>query len=200
MTKNDLLAAGIARATEWCELNDVSMPPVEPHEPSEWRFDVCAYYRPTTIHICLARCAAPGLAGRNWSWPGYAVDRTPYGVVAHELGHHVDHQRSERRGSYFGDFSVKLRRDSGEPPLTGYAPNDVEWFAEMFRLFVTNPILLLNIRPRTYNLMLDAGIKQMLTGDWRETLDAHGAPERILAAAANRVKREAKALTQGSLL
>lgn len=199
MTKADLLTAGIARATEWCAVNGIDMPPIVQYSTTEWRFDACAYYRPTTIHICLVKCASLGLAGRNWSWPGYAVDRTPYGVVAHELGHHVDYQRSERKGSYFGDFSVKLRRDSGEAALTGYAPNDAEWFAEIFRLFVTNANLLSILRPRTYALLEDAGLYRLpIADDWRAALIRTGAPERIANAAVNRIKREARA--QGTLL
>lgn len=26
---------------------------------------------------------------RSWSWPGWKTDRTPVGVVAHEVGHHT---------------------------------------------------------------------------------------------------------------
>ena len=38
--------------------------------------------------------------------------------------------------------------------MTGYYPNDNEWFAEMFRLFVTNPDLLRLLRPCTHALMV----------------------------------------------
>ena len=36
--------------------------------------------------------------------------------------------------------------------LTGYCPNDNEWFAELFRLFVTNPDLFRHLRPKIADL------------------------------------------------
>lgn len=44
--------------------------------------------------------------------------------------------------------------ESGELPITSYAPNPAEWFAEIFRLFVTNHGLLKQLRPKTYNILL----------------------------------------------
>ena len=104
----------------------------------------CGFYRPTTIHIMVEKCAARGFGGRAWSWPGYAVDRTPYGVIQHELGHHVDSIRFKAPKAI---FSKLIWEESKEAPLTGYLGTDkdevtfyMEWFAENFRLFVTNPI------------------------------------------------------------
>ena len=100
-----------------------------------------------------AACAAIGTAGRQWSYPGHTVDRTPYGVIAHELGHHVDgaHGSAPSREGYGARWRVETR----EKPLTGYCRDDNEWFAEMFRLFITNPNLLRLERPKTHALMMD---------------------------------------------
>jgi hypothetical protein len=114
-----------------------------------------------------------------WSFPGYSVDRTPYGVIQHELGHHADYVKSEKRGSYYGDFSINMRATVGEKPLTSYCPNDAEWFAEMFRLFVTNPDLLRLLRPDTHAAMREH-FKPIFDGSWRERMT--GAPERTIAA------------------
>ena len=142
-----LFDSGVARLRAWCAVNDVPEPcVVESEEPR--LYETCAYYRDDAITICVGACAKIGTAGRSWSYPGYVVDRTPFGVLAHELGHHVD----KAHGSRPGRLSPDWRRETGESPITGYASNDNEWFAEMFRLFVTNPDLLRILRPRFYAL------------------------------------------------
>lgn len=153
MTKKiDLFTQGCELLSRFGKLNDFALPLIQEWpEKDRWPFPKnCAYYRPNRIVICVRRCAHIGTAGRAWSFPGYVVDRTPYGVLAHEFGHHVDYHLSTRKGAYFGDYSINLRKEVSEPKLTNYCPNDAEWFAEMFRLFLTNPELLRHLRPRTY--------------------------------------------------
>jgi hypothetical protein len=185
-----LLAEGRDRIAAWLAVNP-AVPPItiEPHPPSEWRFPhTCAYYRNDVIHICVEKCSKLGKGGRAWSWPGYAVVRTPYGVLAHELGHHVDRINSYTPSAYGADYGSSLRAATREKPLSGYCPDDREWFAEMFRLFVTNPDLLQWIRPLIYGTLAHRfrAIEPQLT--WDNALAAHSAPERIRAAAANRVR------------
>lgn len=148
MTKQDLFDAGVARMRAWCELNHVEAPRVEGTRDPE-NFGTCAYYRDSVIYLSPSACAGLGRGGRAWSWPGHLIDRTPYGVIQHELGHHVDIAHGARPGLYGQEW----RTATGDKPLTGYRPNDNEWFAEMFRLFVTNPTLLESLRPATYALM-----------------------------------------------
>ncbi|TWA73960.1 hypothetical protein FBZ83_12627 [Azospirillum brasilense] len=103
----------------------------------------------------------------------------PYGVLAHELGHHVDVLRSTTVDRYRGNFSADLRRQASEPKLTNYCPDDGEWFAEMFRLFVTNPDLLRGLRPRTYAALIERGFCPVFcSDDWRTRLA--GAPARTI--------------------
>lgn len=186
LTKQALLSQGMDLIESFCDFNGLRLPPVRQYTAAEWRFaSTCAYYRPETIHIAVQRCAHIGTANRAWSYPGYVIDRTPYGVVAHELGHHVDHIRSLVKGSYGGDFSERMRAESREPKLTNYCPNDWEWFAEMFRLFVTNSDLLRAVRPRTHALLVGAGLKPVVTKPWREVLQ--GAPERTIEMAGRKV-------------
>ena len=90
-----------------------------------------------------------------------------------------------QKRSYFGDYSVKLRAASGEPKLTSYCENDAEWFAEMFRLFVTNSDLLRLLRPKTWTL-LRADFHPVITAPWAEVLQH--APTRTLRAAESKVK------------
>jgi hypothetical protein len=181
MTKDQMLASGTALVSSFCERNGLETPATRVYSSDEWRFDsTCAYYRPVGIHIAPSRCAHRGTAGRAWSWPGYVVDRTPHGVMAHELGHHVDHVLSGVKGSYGGDFSVKLRALTREPKLTSYCPNDWEWFAEIFRLFATNPDLLHALRPNTYGELRER-FEIVEMRPWSQVLI--DAPERTVAQA-----------------
>lgn len=148
MTKMLLFEAGKAHIERWCTANDIA-PPTVVVTTTPTMFGTCAYYRDGEIAIWPAACAAIGRAGRAWSYPGHSVDRTPYGVLAHELGHHVD----KAHGAAGGIYGTAWRATTGENPLTGYCDNDNEWFAELFRLFVTNPTLLAAMRPKTWRLM-----------------------------------------------
>lgn len=176
-TKQSMLARGQDLMARFCAANELQVPRVVTVDPRTWAFGVCAYYRSAEIHLCVEKCAAVGDAGMQWSFPGHSVDRTPYGVIAHELGHHVDMAHSTKRDRYRGDFSIGMRALSGEDPLTSYCPDDGEWFAEMFRLFATNPDLLRHLRPRTH-AALAARFKPVFADTWRERLA--GAPDRTI--------------------
>ncbi len=180
MSKAELLERGLERIDEWCKLNGFTTPTVEIHPEGKPTFGVCAYYRRSRIDIWPSACAAIGTAGRSWSYPGYVVDRTPFGVLAHELGHHVDLAHGPAGGSRSHGW-----RPEDPTPLTGYCPNDNEWFAELFRLFVTNPDLLLALRPKVHAHMALAW-RSIEVRPWREVLA--DAP-RQLRAAENKVKR-----------
>lgn len=168
----------------FCAANNLEPPPVYVRTKAEWHFGVCAYYRPTKIEMCLDRCALIGTAGMAWSYPGNTVDRTAFGVVQHELGHHVDVTHSTFVDRYRGDFSIKLRKAANEKPISGYCPDDGEWFAEMFRLFVTNPDLLRLLRPNTHALLCDRFVP-VVTDAWSTVLGR--APERTKLACANKI-------------
>lgn len=183
MTKRELFDAGVGNVTRWCDANNAAVRIVESEEPK--RYGVCGYYRSGVITISVDACAAVGRAGRQWSYPGYSVDRTPYGVLAHELGHHTDRAHGTRPG----EWSSRLRNETGELALTGYAPNANEWFAEMFRLFVTNPSLLAALRPLTYAQMATRW-RSVETRPWREVL---AGAERQLAVCEKRVAHVARA-------
>lgn len=187
-SKQSMLERGKDLATRFCEVNGILAPTVNEVPPGDWRLGTCAYYRAGVTSICVAKCAGVGYAGMQWSFPGYTVDRTPYGVVQHELGHHVDMLLSDRKGSYFGDFSIAMRERAGEDPITSYCPNDAEWFAEMFRVFVTNPALLMALRPRTHAEMV-ARFKPVFADTWLERLA--GAPDRTVLAAQRKVEAAA---------
>lgn len=145
-SKTELYYRGKIAVKKFIEINslrEVSF--VEDAEVGSW-FGVCAYYRHDTIYIDIPKCAAIGVAGRAWSYPGHIIDRTPFGVVAHELGHHIDVAHGTRPGV----LSRAWREETREDEITSYSPNTNEWFAEIFRLFITNPDLLRIIRPKMF--------------------------------------------------
>lgn len=142
-------------------------------------FATCGYYRTDEIKVAPALCA---YSNSMYSWPGFISDRTPYGVVMHEFGHHVDEVHSgfniyRRTGSKLSD---KIKQKSGEKAITSYAPHDpMEWFAEIFRLFCTNPDLLRQIRPKAYQAILDEGIQPVVINIAESVLNIFNAPQRV---------------------
>lgn len=130
-TREEMFREGSVVLNRWCELNKIKPPAIETinrESPYFDRINTCAFYRPHTIRIMVEKCASKGYGGRAWSWPGYTVDRTPYGVLQHELGHHVDNHFFDGNHSdaknYGGVFSKRIYDQSGEPPLTGYLGTD----------------------------------------------------------------------------
>lgn len=151
----------------------------------------CAFYRPSLGRtskepiICIMpdKCSKIGKFARFWSYPGYVIDRTPYGVIQHELSHHIDYHLSFFSGSIGLEYKKSykficsaMRIKTGEEKLTNYCPNDGEWFAEICRLFITNPDLLKRLRPKSYDEIISLGIKPCEDRPWEEVLE--DAPER----------------------
>lgn len=87
-------------------------------------------------------------------------------------------------GNYSSKYSEIVMNESGEKPLTSYCPNPAEWFAEMFRLFMTNAKLLECVRPKTFRLFTD-NWAFVSHPDWKEELGPD-CPRRILKALANK--------------
>jgi len=182
MTQN-LTDAGYALAKLFCETNDLPLPELRLTTIDEWAFDwVPAFYRPQHIALCVQKCS--GVAGeavsRNWNWPGATTDKTPYGVIAHELGHHVDWTLSDTKYRYFGNFGHDLMVASGEKSVSGYeADKPHEAFAECFRVYLTNAPLLKELRPKIYEL-LAARLKPVVADDWTQNLIGNP-PSRIVS-------------------
>lgn len=205
--KRQLFTDGHSHILQWCTLNNVIPPRVEESGDPEL-FGTCAYYRDGVIHISVKACAAIGVAGPTWSYPGYCVDRTPYGVLAHELGHHVDEAEGTRGGRYSKDWFVEIcggnidqavryaeeiQRNSAVEPISGYHDNVLEWFAEMFRLFVTNPNLLLCLRPALHAKMARQWPVQAEERYWPTVL---AGSQRHVRAAENKITVAQKAFSR----
>lgn len=168
------------RLLDFCRYNNLKEPSLELVHPNEWRVNACAYYRKNQIKICLPECARPASATqvRNWNWPGSTVDRTPYGVICHELAHHCDHSRGVEKWSHGSEYSHGVMVASGEQPISGYHPNPAEWFAEMMRVFITNHALLALVRPKTYAILVNHW-HPVSSDVWLDELGP-ACPERIL--------------------
>lgn len=201
-TRDELYLDGLELMQDFCKLNKIDTPFVyllQEHGGRDidrfYYVGTCAFYtnRPrrgdvlkgNSICIMVDKCAKIGTWGRAWSYPGYVIDRTPYGVLQHELGHAVDHFRTDHTKKTFEEalFSYKVYQQSKEKPLTGYLGTDKrahtfyqEWFAEMMRLFVTNPNLLSKVRPKTFDVLVHYGLTPVELRKWEEVLSE--APER----------------------
>jgi hypothetical protein len=187
LSKTGLAREGIKRVKQFCIANDTPIPDVTIALRVEWCVDACAYYRPDRgINICLEKCASPCSEEelRNWNWPGSTTDREPYGVICHELGHHCDWLTGERKWTYGSEYCEKVMKESGEDPITSYCPNPAEWFAEVFRLFVTNPGLLNVLRPTAYEI-LTRKWRPVGTMDWRKGLGGN-VPKKIIRTLINK--------------
>lgn len=197
---SELLVLADSRMHDFCQLNDIDAPPINLVDAVNWHFDPCAFYRPEGsrmprwytwgINICLHRCGRPcdDGPGRNWSWPGGVTDRTVYGVVAHELAHHCDWTAGQLKGTYWSEYGQSVMVESGEPATTSYGEtNPSEWFAEAFRLYITNPGLLKALRPRTW-VTLNRRWRHVGTLDWREVL-GDDCPRKVLKSLHNKGAR-----------
>lgn len=182
-----LFNRGVRQVADFCLLNGIPRPTITKVSKAKWYVGACAYYRPRDgIHICTECCArsCTETQTRNWNWPASVTDREPFGVICHELGHHCDWQAGQTKYTYASEYSTIIMKDSGELPITSYAPNPSEWFAEIFRLFVTNPILLSLIRPKTYEILLRKW-KPLPSRGWKEEL-GKDVPPRIIRTLVNK--------------
>lgn len=179
-SKQDLYKRGTDHVLKFVDVNRIKPITLVEETNIKELYGACGYYRNSVIHIDIKACAHIGTAGMAWSYPGYIVDRTPYGVLAHELGHHVD----VAHGRVPGKLSGPMRAETRDVAITSYTPNDNEWFAEIFRLFVTNPDLLSKIRPKMFTKLRD-----MFTPVETRSWDAVIQVQRQCDAARNKIKQ-----------
>lgn len=140
------------------------------------------WYDNRNIFVNLKACAWPreAPAFQSWSYPGYKIDRTPVGVVAHETGHHVDFEL-RKKGIFTPELQMEWRKMTTRKRkdckrVTGYEPIPVESFAESMRLFILNPHLLeKGILERYEFLTLKLNLKPSETRNFDAVLNNHPA-------------------------
>ena len=150
----------------------------------------CGVYLPSrrAVIVSTEDCArpSPGLP-MKWSFPGYTTDRTPMGVVAHEIGHYVDHM--------LGYPSLRVEWTAvGKEVVTSYEPNSSEKFAESFRVFILNPALLKIVSPGRFTFLREVlGIRPIFqVKDPIRILESRGATPKIIAAANSKIQAASK--------
>lgn len=128
---------------------------------------------------------------RSWSWPGYKVDRTAVGVVAHEAGHYVEHKLQELGRLDPKTHGERWRQliELTKKTVSGYEPVPSEAWAESMRLFILNPALLKEGSPARYGFIYEVvGLRplpRLLRKGWRRVLaneNYFAAAERWVAA------------------
>ena len=136
-----------------------------------------------SVAINLKNCrVATRVPGWSWTYPGYKVDLTPFGVICHEFGHHIDAVLG------FSNEVSSLREwkkvVDHEEEVSGYEPNYQEAWAEAFRLFIANPSLLKAGRPERWEYFTEKiGLVPPHASPWKYVLK-HAHPK-ILSAAKN---------------
>lgn len=180
-----LFAAGLQMAIDIVAANRAHFPgnPYVERRPLQRN---CGLYesRHDRITVDLPKCAHVGWHGRSWSYPGYPVNRTPHGVVIHELGHawHLKHPLG-------GVDILRMWKGftMGEQSPTSYGASCTgEDIAESFRVYVTNPELTRILWPERFAIFDKLGLRPVETRAWEEILGLSG---RHLRAAQNKVMR-----------
>jgi hypothetical protein len=182
MNKDISARLGLALMNGFLKANDLD-PIIVKYEKIGEK-SVCGYGtlggKPEEIIIDVNKCSSANI---RYSFPGLYCDRTPFGVHQHEMGHVIDGRLR---------LSREAHMYSHERPLTSYCPNNHEWFAEMFRLFVTNSDLLRRLRPKVYDFLIDeARLVPTVTDNYIKVLkECYCAPDFVIQRAMNKVARE----------
>lgn len=177
MTRGELLEAGGRLCEATLRASNMSSPVYAVGDT----MPVASYglYARGKITVNVNRCPLPvKTPGFSWRFPGWKADTTPFGVITHELGHHVDALTGHKR----------LVGWSKEPPVSSYARGHHEGFAEAVKLFITNPDLLRVGRPIRYATLIERGLVPIIDAPWWDVLSARGAHERFKQAAENWIK------------
>lgn len=191
--KDVLFAEGLDRSLKWLEDHNLR----KPHHIFTNKEDANRFRRDfirdgwfgahiveesvSAIVVNIKKCrVATRVPGWSWSYPGYKADLTPYGVICHEFGHHVDHVLGGVRG--MSKRKAWKEVIEHEDSVSSYEPNHCEAFAEAFRLFLTNPGMLKAARPERWEYFTETlGFSPPHASSWKTVLK-HAHP-RIISAA-----------------
>ncbi len=182
MTREKLFRLGLGEGESFLSLNRITPPRFEVGRQRKFsKWTEYGFYSLGVVHVNVDHTATPvKVPGYRWSYPCYKSDVTAAGVVSHEIGHHVWSCLRLRRE----DWRAKVIH---EAKVTSYEPNWEEAFAESFRLFVLNPELLREGRPRRWEALLGYGLKPTHAEPWRTIL--RNAHPKILSVAESWVRQ-----------
>lgn len=178
----------VALCREFLDLNGLPHPEYIPTQgPIEGRWKDFGLYiddgMRQRVWVNLKKSRPPTRTpGFSWSYTGSKADLTVPGITAHETGHHVQRVLGVRASNKVVKNAIK-----GEASVSGYEPHAGESFAEAMRLFILNPALLFEGRPRRWNLIEGLGLRPMHFTPWRDVLvNAH---PRIISAVEGWIRR-----------
>lgn len=178
-----LVETGLAVISDFAKVNGIKMPKINIIDKPK-RANYCGVYHGNkkSIDVLVKRCAnLAKVPGFSWSHPGYFVDRTPFGVICHEFGHHVDNMLNRMKG---------MPKYKGEK-VSGYEPNACERFAESMKLFLSNPDLLKKTCPKRYEFLTKKlGLVPCIEGTWKEVFEKNCMHDKYYAAAEKRIKEK----------
>lgn len=193
MNRRDLEKVAQPYVWSCCDPWDLPIPFYKDASPSKARFPGGGKYYgmfnppdtdgPGDIYVAVDVATRPQQErGRVWTFPGHKTDRSVAGITAHEMGHHVWFHKIRRPKRHdlrniWIDLVVKT-----EKKITSYEPTYEEAFAEAARLFILNPDLLKNGRPRRYAFFTgDLKLTPLHDLPWADVLQ--NAPDHIFEAA-----------------
>lgn len=108
--------------------------------------------------------------GWSWSFPCSKSDLTVIGIVAHEVGHHIENVRITKPKDIWRMKSV-MENSTG---ISGYdcsGKDPYEAIAESLRLFILNPHLLRVGRPKRWDYITrELKLKHTVNAPWRVIL------------------------------
>lgn len=139
------------------------------------------FYQDDTVFVNIPVLANPVKRPQfsSWSYPCYKIDRTGVGVVAHEVGHHVESlltrgPRPFRRPTNINKTMANEWRyivREGEKQVSSYEPRPSEAWAETLRLFILNPNLLELAIPLRYAFLVGTvGLQPSERRNYRDVL------------------------------
>lgn len=174
-TKQELFSIGITLVEKFCVINSIRPPSISIEENTKKPY-YGIFYPNNTIYINIGRCRPPvKVPGYDWTFPGYAQDLTPYGIIAHEFGHYI----SDLLGKEFRKNFFNIRKIEHNVTASDNRGLD-EKMAEAARLFLTNPDLLKRGRPHRYSILSDY-YKPIIKHRWKTVLK-HAHPKIHVAA------------------
>ncbi len=173
--KLSLFTLGCSLVQEFLTLNNIKIPEIslKPLYYSDMRNT--GIYRPNkelqhifvNLDVTAWPVSKPGQM--RWSHPGWKTDRTAYGVVAHETGHHVEYMLARAK-----TFKLKQWKEAAyldKKKVTSYEPNYAEAFAESMRVFICNSELLRYGIPARYKYITEVlGLKPIIADDYKDVI------------------------------
>ena len=178
-TQELLFCAGKEIVNLWLDHNDIPRPIILRYDEHRLASPLVWYQKPGDrlewdkkgLYFCghcfvnVEQTCTPSAIG---DWPGYLIDDTAMGVLAHEMGHYVWHWLQLRIGSWRECLGGKRR--------TGKFESDPEeaW-AETIRLFILNPALVKAGLPKRWAFITGPDVRlrplpQLMKRSWRAVL------------------------------